>query len=132
MNTRIITLVFGVTFILVGILGFFPNPIISTTGLFSVNAVHNSVHIILGIAFIAAALVYAGHENKVLIFFGVGGLLVTVVEFLTPADMMLGIIHVNQADHWLHLGLGLVVLIAGMVLPNHVITPIQRSIDINA
>ncbi len=72
----------------------------------------------LGLAFILGCIIFSGNEDKVLKFFGVGGLAVTAIGFLTSGNMMLGIIHVNQADHWLHLVLGLVVLIAGFVFKN--------------
>lgn len=118
MNTRRVSITFGITFVLVGILGFFNNPIISAQGFFAVNEVHNVVHILLGIAFITACFIYTGREDRVLKFFGLGGLAVTAVGFLTPGDMMLGMVHVNMADHWLHLGLGLVVLVSGFIFKN--------------
>lgn len=118
MNTRNISYTFGITFIIVGFLGFIPNPLISTSGLFEVNAAHNIVHIILGNAFIVGCYKFAGHEDWVLKFFGVGGLAVTAVGFLNQGNIMLGLIHVNEADHWLHLGLGVVVLASGFVFKN--------------
>lgn len=118
MNTRTVSFIFGITFIAVGFLGFIVNPLVSSQGLFEVNVVHNIVHIVLGLAFIFGAIKFAGNEDKVLKFFGIGGLAVTVIGFLTPGSMMLGIIHVNQADHWLHLSLGLVVLVAGFIFKN--------------
>lgn len=126
MNTRNITLIFGITFILVGVIGFIPNPLVAPNGLFAVNAVHNLIHIVLGSAFLLGAARFKGREDKVLKFFGLGGLAVTAVGFLTRGDMMLGIIHVNPADHWLHLGLGLVVLAAGFVFPTVAAERIER------
>ena len=32
MNTRVISLIYGVTFIAVGLLGFIPNPLVSSVG----------------------------------------------------------------------------------------------------
>lgn len=118
MNTRTISFIFGITFIAVGFLGFITNPLVSSEGLFEVNSVHNTVHIVLGFAFIFGAIRFPGNEDKVLKFFGIGGLLVTMIGFITSGNMMLGIIHVNQADHWLHLGLGVVVLVAGFIFKN--------------
>ncbi len=118
MNTRIISLVFGVTFIAVGILGFIPNPLISNQGLFAVNAVHNVVHLILGCSFIFGALKFPGNENRLLIIMGLGGIAVTIVGLLSPGDMMLGIIHANDADHWLHFGLTTIILASGLFFNN--------------
>ncbi|WP_404359448.1 hypothetical protein [Methylotuvimicrobium sp. KM1] len=83
MNARNICLIYGVVFILIGILGFISNPIISAIGFFQTN----TIHIGLGCAFIVG-------------------------------NLMLGIIHLNDTDHWLHLGLGLAVLGSGFIFPN--------------
>jgi hypothetical protein len=32
--------------------------------------------------------------------------------------MLLGLVHINQADRWLHLGLAVVILATGLTLPN--------------
>lgn len=121
MNARNISLIYGVVFILVGFLGFVPNPIVSDVGLFETNAVHNLVHVVLGCAFIAGALTLPGKASVVLKLLGVGGIAVTILGFLTSGDLMLGIIHVNQADHWLHLGLALVVMGSGYFFPDRAI-----------
>lgn len=113
MNTRIVSLAFGIVFVTVGLLGFYPNPIVSKIGFFATNGLHNLVHILLGIGFIYGTLKSPGRESRVLKFFGFGGIAVTALGFLTEGDKLLGLIHVNQADHWLHLGLTLAVLAAG-------------------
>lgn len=118
MNSKNIVILFGVTFVFVGILGFIDNPIVSDSGFFAVNASHNMVHIVLGLAFVLGAFLQKGHENQVLLFFGLGGLVVTLIGFLTPGDVILGFIHVNAADHWLHLVLGMVVLLSGLIFKN--------------
>jgi hypothetical protein len=48
MNTRTAGLIIGIVFVLVGILGFIPNPLVSPDGLFVVNTAHNLVHLISG------------------------------------------------------------------------------------
>ena len=40
--------IFGAIFIIVGILGFIPNPLVSYRGVFEVNTLHNIVHLITG------------------------------------------------------------------------------------
>lgn len=116
MNARMLSFVYGVVFILAGILGFTPNPIISSTGFFAVNAVHNSVHVILGLVFIVGPIKFPGFESRLIKLLGLGGIAVTVLGFLTTGNTLLGVIHVNAADHWLHLGLALVILASGFVL----------------
>ena len=46
LNSKNITIVFGSAFILVGLLGFTPNPLVSANGIFEVNAMHNLVHLL--------------------------------------------------------------------------------------
>jgi hypothetical protein len=49
-------------------------------------------------------------------FIRAGGLAylgVAILGFLTPGDTLLGFIHINQADRWLHLGLAIMILAVG-------------------
>jgi hypothetical protein len=43
--------------------------------------------------------------------------LVAVLGFFSHGNMLLGLIRVNHADHWLHVLLAVVVLAAGFLLP---------------
>ncbi len=115
MNTHQVSLLYGIIFIAVGILGFTPNPIISHTGFFETNIVHNCVHVVLGGVFILGALKFPGHESRILKLLGLGGIGITIVGWLSEGSTMLWVVHVNPADHWLHLGLGVLVLISGFV-----------------
>ncbi len=127
MNTQTITIAYGIIFFAVGLLGFIENPVISSVGLFEVNTVHNIVHLILGVTFIWGVLKYPGHENKVLIIMGLGGIAVTILGFLTPGTMMLGIIHANEADHWLHLGLSIVILLSAFIFRNKPVNYVSHT-----
>jgi uncharacterized membrane protein YbaN (DUF454 family) len=46
LNAKTAALVLGIVFLAVGILGFFPNPLVSPTGLFVVNTAHNIIHLV--------------------------------------------------------------------------------------
>ena len=118
MNTQTASFIFGIVFILVGILGFVPNPIVAPHGVFAVNLAHNLVHIGTGAVFIAAALRFADKADLVFKTVGAAYVVVTVAGFLTSGNMLLGLVHINDADRWLHLGLAVVILAAGVVLPN--------------
>jgi hypothetical protein len=52
---KTLALVFGIVFIVVGILGFIPNPIVGHDALFHTNSVHNLVHLIIGIVLLIGA-----------------------------------------------------------------------------
>jgi hypothetical protein len=117
MTAKTAALVIGIVFVLVGILGFIPNPLISPTGLFAVNTMHNLVHLISGIVLLAG--VYSFGAALGLKIIGIVYALVAILGFFIVGDdqMMLGMIHVNEADKWLHVFLAVVILIAGFALP---------------
>jgi len=98
----------GGIFILVAILGFVPNPLVGPNGLFMTNAMHNIVHALLGIVLLAGAK--TGNAQKMLLVVGVVYLLVAILGYFTPGDMLLGMVMVNPADHYLHLLLAVVLL----------------------
>lgn len=112
-NSRNVALALGITFVAVTVLGFIPNPLVSPHGLFAVNLAHNLVHLVTGLGFIVGALVFAGREDRVIKVIGGLYFLVAIIGFFTRGDMLLGIIHINQADRWLHLGLAMAILFAG-------------------
>jgi hypothetical protein len=116
LNARTAGMVIGAVFVVVGIVGFIPNPLVSTTGLFAVNTAHNLVHLLSGAAILVCALSGVATALSLQIF-GVVYALVAILGFLSHGDMLLGLVRVNHADHWLHVLLALVVLTAGFLLP---------------
>ncbi len=119
MNIRNASYLFGITFVLAGLLGFVPNPLVAPHGLFAVNLAHNLVHVFTGVVFLAAALRFPGKADVIVKAVGMGYVVVTIAGFLTSGTMLLGFVHINEADRWLHLGLAIVILAAGITLPNN-------------
>jgi hypothetical protein len=115
MNAKTAALVLGIIFIVVGILGFIPNPLVSATGLFAVDTMHNLVHIVSGALILAGAYSGIGAALTLKVF-GVIYAVVAILGFLMGGDMLLGMIRVNMADHWLHVALAIVILWAGFGL----------------
>lgn len=122
MTAKTAALVIGIVFIAVGILGFIPNPLASPTGLFAVNTMHNLVHLISGIVLLAG--LYSFGASLALKIVGIVYALVAILGFFIVGDdgMMLGMIHVNEADKWLHVVLAVVILLAGFALPDDKMT----------
>jgi hypothetical protein len=119
MNAKLAATVLGAVFIVVGILGFIPNPLVSADGLFAVNAAHNLIHLATGAVLLAGA--YSGlGASLALKIIGVVYALVAVLGFVLVGDddMLLGFIHVNGADKALHVLLAAVILAAGFGLPD--------------
>jgi hypothetical protein len=110
--------VVGIAFILVGVLGWFDNPLVGEDGFFETNTAHDYVHLLLGALLILVAIV-AGVESVAPALLGVGAvyLLLAVVGFFQAPDggVVLGIAEMNTADHWLHVVLGGGLLILGFL-----------------
>ena len=126
---QVVALLAGAAFLLVAILGFVPGVTSRFSelafaghqseahllGLFQISVLHNLVHALFGLAGLAAART-AGAARGFLL--GAGGiyLVLTVFGLLIPFDSPLNFVPLNTADNWLHLGLGLGLLTAGLAL----------------
>jgi hypothetical protein len=114
-NAKTAALVLGFVFIIVGVLGYVPNPIVGPSGIFVTNTVHNLIHIASGIVLLLGVYSSLG-SSLALKVIGVVYALVAVLGFLMPGDMMLGMVAMNGADRWLHVALAIVILYAGFGL----------------
>ncbi|TDQ52256.1 DUF4383 domain-containing protein [Actinorugispora endophytica] len=111
----------GAVFLLVGILGFVPG--ITTgydtmafaghhseaklLGLFQVSVLHNIVHLLFGVAGIAAAVANAATARLYLLVGGVVYLVLWLYGLVIDHDTAANFVPLNTADNWLHLLLGL-------------------------
>ena len=120
MNTRMAGLILGIVLIVVGILGFIPNPLVSPTGLFVVNTLHNIVHLASGAVILAG--VYSFGAGLGLKIIGVVYAIVAILGLIMGGDMLFGVA-MNTNDHWLHVVLAVVILLAGFALPDDRTTP---------
>lgn len=101
---------FGWVLLLVGVVGFFNNPIL---GIFEVDTIHNLIHIVSGIVAIAMARKGEMSAKTFAKVFGAVYALVAVLGFLSSDGVILGLIHANGADNWLHVALAVVFLGVG-------------------
>ena len=108
LSSKFIASVLGATFVLVGLLGFVPNPVVSPDGVFAVNWAHNLVHVLTGLAFLAGA--WEGHARITILAIGIAYVAVTALGFVTTGDTLLGLVHINLADRWLHALLAIAIL----------------------
>jgi hypothetical protein len=114
-NADAIAKILGVIFIIVGILGFIPNPLVSARGLFEVNTFHNIVHIVSGGILLASP--YYNAPVITLRVFGVIYAIVTILGFISLNALASMGMAVNHPDNWLHLLLAVILLWAGFGLP---------------
>lgn len=108
---------FGIVFILVGILGFVPGVTDNEMllGIFHVNAAHNVVHLLSGAAALFAGMTSAGAARIYFRVFGAIYGLVAVLGFMMGDGMLLGLISNNTADTWLHVVIAAVSLLLGFM-----------------
>jgi len=119
MTAKTTALIFGFIFIAVGLLGFIGNPIIANSekAMFHADTIHSIVHIGSGVLFLLFALAAPSSVATFLIVFGIVYLLIGVIGFFsigtTGMGKVLGILNVNRADNYLHVGLGIIIFVAG-------------------
>lgn len=107
--------IFGAVFTVIGILGFVPGAVTPDgllLGIFSVDPMHNIVHLLTGIIAIVAVWGAGSYARMYFKVFGVIYTLVTIVGFV-QGDSVLGLMTVNMADNALHLVVALVALWLG-------------------
>jgi hypothetical protein len=120
---QMFALVFGIIYLLVGILGFawtgfddwaaerYDEKVI---GIFAVNPLHNIVHILLGAVWIGAAGAHATAKSVNALF----GVVLLVVGILGMLEVLqwLAIEDAAAPDNYLHLATGALALVFGTVL----------------
>jgi hypothetical protein len=116
-------------FLIVGVLGFIPG--VTTHydqlqwaghhsgaklfGVFAISGLHNAVHMAFGVAGVAMARTYAMARA----YFLVGGLAylgLWVYGLLIDHGSPSNFVPVNNADNWLHFGLGVAMVVLGLTL----------------
>ena len=114
-----LAMVFGVVFVLVGLLGFYytgmnmqgmPDPSHYLLGIFPVNALHNVVHLLFGVWGIVASRSFGGSVA----YAKIAGIIYLVLAicgvFMTS---LLGLIPIGGADVYLHAVLGIALAAIG-------------------
>jgi hypothetical protein len=119
----------GAVFLLVGVLGFIPGVTsdydtlavashesqAKLLGLFQVSILHNIVHLLFGVAGLALART-AASARRFLLGGGVVYLVLWLYGLLVDHDSSANFVPVNDADNWLHLVLGLGMVLLGLAL----------------
>jgi Domain of unknown function (DUF4383) len=130
-----LALVVGVVFLIVGVLGFIPGITADfdrltfaghhsdarLLGLFQVSVLHNLVHLLFGVAGVAASR-SKGSARAFLVVGGFVYLVLWVFGSAVDEDSATNFIPLNPADNLLHLGLGV-----GMIALAIAATAVERS-----
>ncbi|MDR6176379.1 putative membrane protein YiaA [Nocardioides zeae] len=124
---RTATLVVGATFLLVGVLGFVPGIVTDhdqlemaghhseayLLGLFQVSVLHNVVHLLFG----AVGLLAASRPRWAVGYLVGGGLVylaLWIYGLAVDQSHDANVVPLNDADNWLHLGLGVGMVALGV------------------
>jgi len=114
-------ILFGLVFLVVGILGFVPaaTPPMADgnggmlLGIFHVNLAHNIIHLASGAVFLLCGMAGAGPSRAFFKIFGLVYALVAVLGFMKGDGLLLGMVANNMADVWLHVVLAVTMLYLG-------------------
>ena len=117
---KTLALLFGLVFLVIGILGFVPaathdvDGMPMLLGIFHVNTNHNIVHVASGVVFLLCGMAGAGAARMFFKIFGLVYALVAVLGFLPAnATSIMGLMSNNPADTYLHVALAVVMLAIG-------------------
>ena len=119
-NAKIAAMVLGIVFVIVGALGFIPNPVVGATGIFMTNHLHDWVHVGSGIVLLLGAYSPLGSAMALRVV-GIIYAIVAALGFMM-GDAVFGIA-MNMADNWLHVVVAIVILYAGFALPDEIRSP---------
>ena len=115
---KTMAVLFGVVFLVIGILGFVPAVTKDQMllGIFHVNMAHNCVHLLSGVVALICGMAGVGAARLYFKIFGLVYGAVAVLGFLNPGDtMLLGLISNNTATTWLHVVIAAVSLLIGFM-----------------
>lgn len=126
MRTRYFALIFGIVYLLVGIMGLIPGLLTAPStpvsvnvlngdllGIFPVNIIHTLVHLLIGIWGIMAYRSYDGARGFARAA-GVIFIALFIFGLIPGLNTLFGLAPLNGADVWLHLVSGIVALYFGL------------------
>jgi len=110
MNTqKTFALILGIVLLLVGILGFFNNPLVGDSGYFGTNTLQDILHVIAGLfgLYVGTKGMGSGYNQTI----GWIGIVLGVLGFIPGIDsLFLSLLNINTAITVLHLIIGVVCL----------------------
>lgn len=131
MNTpaKTFAYVFGAVYLIVGIVGFAVtgfSDFASAEGdlliVFELNPLHNIVHLLIGIALLAAAGAGEVTSRQITLLVGAVYAIVGVLGFFIIGNDTLNILALNLADNLLHIGTAIVAFLAASASGRTVVT----------
>jgi hypothetical protein len=121
MKSKSASIIIGIIFLAIGFLGFTSNPFVGMAdgALFHADTTHSIVHIVSGVLFILVALAMPASAPTFMKIFGAVYFLLGVLGMINIGSegttRLLGFLHVNGPDNYLHIALGLLIFLAGFL-----------------
>jgi hypothetical protein len=114
---KTLAMVFGIVFVLVGLMGFIDTGLVGESGMFQTNTLHDLVHLLFGIILLVVGMKSQASAASAMKIIGIVYLLLAILGFLMipSGGELLGLVTMNSADHVLHVLLGVVLVAAGML-----------------
>jgi len=117
---KTIALIFGIVYLLVGIVGFIPafggtlamSPPSNLLGTFPINLLHNIVHLVIGVFGIALSRTESGGASFGKTF-GIILILIGIVGLFWPMSLNDSLLPLRGVDVWLHIVTGLILAAVG-------------------
>ncbi|MGA8165520.1 MAG: DUF4383 domain-containing protein [Waddliaceae bacterium] len=115
---RTLAILFGIVFIIVGVLGFLPTFVINGKlfDLFQINFEHNILHLVSGVLALLCGLSSGFASKMFFIIFGVVYAFLAFLGFIQGEGMLFEMIAINPADNWFNAGVAALSLLIGFGL----------------
>jgi len=112
---RTLAILFGIVFIIVGVLGFLPTFVVDGKlfELFQINFEHNILHLVSGILALLCGLSSRFSSKIFFIIFGVVYAFLAALGFMQGEGVLFEMIAINMADNWLNAGVAALSLLIG-------------------
>jgi hypothetical protein len=118
---KTISIIFGVIFVVAGLLGFVGGlGLVGGSGIFLTDTVHDVIHLLTGLVILSVAFWSPVFISMWLKIFGVIYIILAILGFMSVDGSILGIVMANNADIYLHLVLGIILLGLPFVYKNDV------------
>lgn len=128
---RTLAIIYGLFYIIVGILGFIPS--FSPQGMlfdaFYVNAANNIIYIITGIIGILTGIANFYSAMLFMRIMGIVYIIWAIIGFSVGHDYVFGFIANNLADDWANLILGIIALYLGFAIRRRTAVKAETKID---
>jgi hypothetical protein len=142
MNVRRFALIFGIVYLLVGVMGLIPALLTPMTapgvtvdtlsgnllGVFPVNIVHTLVHLIFGIWGIVAYRSYSGSRSFAWVA-GIVFLALALFGLIPGLNTLFGLAPLTGSDIWLHALSGVLALAFAIMARTPVEEAVDRTVD---